>query len=228
MNYIPSTKMFPNFHNINICLPEPQHVSVNNFGMTRLKIVQSRINYAKMRISVDDYSVLKYLFTFSSKYGVIGSFAFILKKVICPKNTLFYQLSLESVRRGPELEILSFMTTGPILKDSKSGDPMFLVVLKEILTIFSELRFTPDIFLKIARAIVPPEYVVVMHNEPDQEIAQQLFNPFSIPVDYFSVQTRPEKRQRSCVPRIEQFSKELAVEVVEEEKNEKPSKRQRN
>lgn len=56
-------------------------------------------------------------------------------------------LSLESVRRGPELVIISFMT-GPSFKDPKSGDPIFLVFLKEISDIFSELRFTPDIFLR--------------------------------------------------------------------------------
>jgi hypothetical protein len=104
--------------------------------------------------------------------------------------------------------------------------------LKEILNIFSELRFTPDVFLRIAREIVPKEYVVVMHHECDEKcdekIPERLFNPFSIKADYFSFQTRPEKRARSRIPRIEQFSSEPAVEVVEEGTNEKPPKKQRN
>jgi len=58
----------------------------------------------------------------------------------------------------------------------------------------------------------------------------QRLNLFSLPADMFSLPARPEKRQRSCVPMIEQFSSEPAVEVVEveEETNEKPSKRRRS
>lgn len=210
--------MSGNSNSIRVFFKKPQQPA-HQLGMTRQQIVESRINCAKTMIALGKFKHTIVMFTFSSNYGVIGSFALILKKVKCPQNTFFYLLSLESVRRGGEFEILSFMTAGSSLKDPKSGDPMFMVSLKEIFTIFSELRFTPDIFLRIARAIVPKEYVVVMHKECDEQIPERLFNPFSIPVDYFSVQMGPQKRARS------QFSSEPAVEVVDEEK---PSKRRRS
>jgi hypothetical protein len=40
--------------------------------------------------------------------------------------------------------------------------------------------------------------------------------------------TRSEKRALSCLPTIENFSREPAVEVVEEETNEKLIKKRRN
>jgi len=215
--------------NINLVLHNPQQrPPARQLGITREQIVQNRIKCAKTMIAHGNYSNFQFLFTFLSKFKRIGSFVLTLRKVCCPQNTFFYQLSLESITRGTELEIISFMTAGPLLKDPKAGDPMFIVSLKEIFNIFSELRFTPDVFLRIAREIVPNEYVVVMHHECDEKIPEQLFNPFSIKVDYFSFQTRLEKRVRTCVPRIEQFSSELAVEVVEEGTNEKPSKRRRS
>lgn len=214
--------------NINFFLQNPQQPPpARQLGITREQIVQNRIKCAKNMIAHGNYSNFQFLFTFLSKFETIGSFVLTLRKVCCPQNTFFYQLSLESVKRGPELEIISFMTAGPSLKDPKAGDQMFIVSLKEILIIFSEMRFTPDVFLRIAREIVPKEYVVVMHHECDEKIPELLFNPFSIRVDYFSFQTRPEKRVRSCVPRIEQFSSEPAVEVVEEGTNEKPPKKRR-
>ena len=217
--------------NIRFFFKKPQQQPpAHQLGITREQIVQNRIKFAENMIALGNYSNFQFLFTFLSKFETIGSFVLTLRKVCCPQNTFFYELLLESVKRGSELEIISFMTAGPSLKDPKAGDQMFIVSLKEILNIFSELRFTPDVFLRIAREIVPKEYVVVMHHECDEKIPERLFNPFSIRVDYFSLPARPEKRARSYVQRNEQFSSEPAVEVVEveEETNEKPSKRRRS
>lgn len=210
-----------------------QNLPARQLGITRQQLVENRKNYAKTVINLGKYSDMIQRFSFSNKYGRIGSFVLTLRRVKCPQNTAYYELILESVKRGPPLEILSFFS-GPSFKDPTLGDPMFAVSLslKEITDIMSELRFDADVFLRIARAIVPPEYVVVMHCDQhlgeDDEQKPRLFNPFSIPVDLFSLPVRPEKRQRSCVPMIEQFSSEPAVEVVKEETNEKPSKRQRS
>ena len=201
-------------------------------GITREQVVKNRKNCAKMLIEVGKYSDMIQRFSFSNKYLTIGSFVLTLRRVKCPQNTFYYELILESVKRGPPLEILSFFS-GPSFKDPTVGDPMFAVSLKEITDIMSQLRFDANVFLRIARAIVPPEYVVVMHHEQhlgeDDEQKPRLFNPFSIPVDLFSLPVRPEKRVRSCVQMIEQFFSEPAVEVVEveEETNEKPIKKRR-
>lgn len=207
---------------------------VRQLGITHKKLVNSRVNCVKTVINQGKYSDTKQLFSFSNRCRRIGLFVLTLRRVNCPQNTVYYELILESVKRGPQIEVFSFFI-GPSFKDPTAGDPMFVVSLKEITDIMSELRFDADVFLRIARAIVPPEYVVVMHHEQhlceDDEQKQRLFNPFSIPVDLFSLQARPEKRQRSCVPTIENFSSKPAVEVVEEKTNknlsEKLSKRRR-
>lgn len=207
-----------------------QNPPARQLGITREQLVKNRKNCAKMMIDVGKYSDMIQRFSFSNKYLTIGSFVLTLRRVKCPQNTFYYELILESVKRGPPLEILSFFS-GPSFKDPTVGDPMFAVSLKEITDIMSQLRFDANVFLRISRAIVPPEYVVVMHREQhlgeDDEQKPRLFNPFSIPVDLFSLPVRPEKRQRGCIPMIEQFSSEPAVEV-EEKTNEKPSKRRRS
>jgi hypothetical protein len=177
-------------------------------GMTRPQIVQSRKQYAKNSIALGKCSDSTYFFTFSKRDSIIGSFVLIFEWVYCPQNTVYYELNLESVKKGPQIEVCSFFS-GPLFKDPTAGDAMFVASLKEITDIMSELRFDTDVFLRIAQAIVPKEYVVVMHKECDEQIPERLFNPFSIPVDYFSVQMGPQKRARS------QFSSEPAVEVVD-------------
>lgn len=191
---------------------------VRQLGMTRPQIVESRKHCAKNIIALGKYSDSTSFFTFSNKYGIIGSFVLTLIRVNCPQNTVYYELNLESVKKGPQIEVCSFFS-GPLFKDPTAGDPMFVASLKEITDIMSELRFDADVFLRIAQAIVPKEYVVVMHKECDEQIPERLFNPFSIPVDYFSVQMGPQKRARS------QFSSEPAVEVVDAKSQ---AKRQRS
>jgi hypothetical protein len=176
-------------------------------------------------------------FTYSDRGNLnpIGAFSLIFVKLKCPNGHNYYELSLEFVRKGEPLHVLSFFTTGPFFKDPTEGNPMFNKVFEDIIQILSGLRFEPDVFLRIARILVPRWYEVTMHldQEPlieDECMRQfQRLNPFSVPVDFFSLSmTRPEKRVRSCLPTIEQFSREPAVEVVEEKTNENPIKKQRN
>jgi hypothetical protein len=197
----------------------------------RATIVKSRINCAKIIMGLHNFTDITHQFTFSDKSHIIGAFGLILRRVICPQNTDYYELIIESVKRGPPLEVLSFFT-GPSFKDPTAGDLMFVVSLKEITYIMSKpkLSFEPDVFLEIARAIVPQKYAVFHHYEQyfgeDDEQMPRLLNPFSVPVDIFSLPARPEKRARSCLPTIENFFREPAVEVVEEEKQRIKKKRE--
>jgi hypothetical protein len=155
-------------------------------------------------------------------------------KLECPNGANYYELWFEFVRKGEPLQILSFFTAGASFKDPTGGNPIFNEFFPEITKILSESKLEPDVFLRIARILVPKEYEVMMHleqeplNEDECMLQFRRLNPFSVPADFFGLRTRPEKRVRSCLPRIEQFSREPAVEVVEEETNKNPIKKQKN
>jgi hypothetical protein len=204
INYIPSTNMFK----------FPQNPPA------RAELVQSIRQCARNMIVLRNYLESQFLFTFSSESKTIGSFVLIFRRVVCSRDTFFNQLLVESVKKGSRLEILSFFTDMFSLKDQAAGDRMFKGDLIEIIRIFSVLRFESDVFLRIARAIVPPEYAVVMHRSEDNEQGLLLFNPFCIGVDYFGLKVRLDKRSRNpkFVPKDLQ-----AVEVVENENS--PKKR---
>ena len=161
-------------------------------------------------------------FTYSERKDSIpiGAFILILIKLQCPNGYTYYELWLEFVRKGERLQILSFFTIGLFFKDPTEGNAMFNEVIPDIIQILSGLRFEPDVFLGIARKIVPRWYEVTMHLDQEPFIEDdfmrqfQLFNPFSIRPDYFGLPERPVKRAR-----ILQFVAEdlQAVEVVNEE-----------
>jgi hypothetical protein len=164
----------------------------------------------------------------------------ILDKLKLPNGCDYSELSIEFVRKEQPLSILLFVSARSRLTDMIRGNPMFNYFFKDIGNILSGsgLQFTPEVFQKIARTITPKFYnEVTMHLDKEPLIEDdddylkkfQKFNPFSIPVDFFSLQmTRSEKRALSCLPTIENFSREPAVEVVEKETNEKPIKKRRN
>jgi hypothetical protein len=176
-------------------------------------------------------------FTYSERQGSIpiGAFSLIFVELECP-NGHYHELRLEIVRKGEPLQILSFFTAGGCFKDPTEGNPIFNEYFQEIAQILSGLRFEPNVFLRIARILVPRWYEVTIHLEQEPLIEDECMrqfrglNPFSVPADFFGLPARPEKRDRSCLPTIEQFSREPAVEVVEEEtnENEKPIKKWRN
>ena len=184
----------------------------------REKLVKSIRECARTMIVLGNYSESQFSFTLWSKSKIRGSFVLIFRRVFCSRDTFFNQLLFESVKKGSRLEILSFFTDMFSLKDQAAGDLMFKGYLTEIHRIFSVLRFESDVFLRIARAIVPPEYAVVMHRSEDNEQGRRLFNPFCIGVDYFGLKVRPDKRSRNpkFVPEDLQ-----AVEVVENENSPK-------
>lgn len=206
----------------------------------RRALVAGRVQLCRRELLRRRFPIARtvYHFTYSERQGSIpiGAFVLIFVKLECPNGANYHELWLEFVGKGEPLQVLSFFTTGACFKDLTEGNPMFNEVIPDISQILSGLRFEPDVFMRIARIIVPRWYEVTMHldQEPliDDDCMRQFqrLNLFSIPADVFSLPARPEKRVRSCLPRIEQFSSEPAVEVVEvkEETNEKPSKRRRS
>lgn len=202
--------------------------------VTRAELVQNRINCAMKRFKNGEFTETTFPFTFSNNHESIrnGAFVIVFRVVECPNDTRYYQLNVESLKKGPQFEVLSFFE-GPLFKDPTAGDAMFKGYLPEIQEILSELNFEPSVFLRIARILVPQCYHVTMHLEQplkdDGDFTKQFqrLNPFSIPVDFFSFPTRPVKR-----PRIQQFVEEDSqavevVEAVEEERNQSPNKRRR-
>jgi hypothetical protein len=181
-------------------------------------------------------------FTYSEqKYSIpVGAFTLILVKLKLPNGYDYFEILIDFVRKKEPLSILLFVSERSRLIDMIKGNPMFNYFFKDIGNILSGsgLQFTPEVFRKIARTITPKFYnEVTMHLdkkpliEDDDDYLKKIqkFNPFSIPVDFFSLQmTRSEKRALSCLPTIENFSREPAVEVVEEETNEKLIKKRRN
>jgi hypothetical protein len=204
----------------------------------RRALVASRVQVCRHELSKRRSPIKRTVhhFTFSERKNSIpiGAFVLIFVKLECPNGHNYHELWLEFVIKGEPLQILSFFTIGASLKDPTEGNPMFNEVIPDITQILSGLRFEPEVFLRIARILVPRLYEVTMHldQEPlsEDDCMRQFreLNLFSLPADLFSLPARPEKRVRSRVPTIEIFSREPAVEVVEEETNEKPSKRRRS
>ncbi len=230
----PETKQ--NLEFLNRLMMSRQQQAIN----PRTALVAGRVQLCQRELLRRRFPIPRtvYHFTYSERQGSIpiGAFVLIFVELKCPNGHNYHELCLEFVRKGEPLQVLSFFTTGACFKDLTEGNPMFNEVIPDISQILSGLRFEPDVFLRIARILVPRWYEVTMHldQEPliDDDCMRQFqrLNLFSIPADVFSLPARPEKRQRSCVPMIEQFSSEPAVEVVEveEETNEKPSKRRRS
>lgn len=213
--------------------PEQEKIDARQKGLI------IRVKYCRYMIykNLVDITRIVHHFSFSKqeKSTPIGVFILILLKIKCPNRYNYYELQIESMKKGEPLKVLSFFTEGHCFKDPIEGNPMFNKFFPDITQILSGLQFEPEVFMRIARILVPSLYEVTMHLDQKSLIEDddylekfQKFNPFSIPADLFSLPARPEKRVRSCVPRIEQFSRELAVEVVEEETNEKPIKKRRN
>ncbi len=206
----------------------------------RAIVVAGRVRLCKHELRRRRFPSIRtvYYFTYSDRKGYIpiGAFVLIFVKLECPNGANYHELWLEFVGKGEPLQILSFFTAGASFKDPTEGNPMFNEVIPDISQILSGLRFEPDVFLRIARILVPRWYELTMHldQEPLSEdgcMRQfQRLNLFSLPADLFSLRARPEKRARSRIPTIENFSREPAVEVVEveEETNQKPSKRRRS
>jgi hypothetical protein len=204
----------------------------------RIAVVADRVQLCRRELSRGHFPITRkaYHFTYSERQGSIPIRAFVLifVKLECPNGHNYHELWLEFVGKGEPLQILSFFTAGASFKDQTEGNPIFNEYFQEIAQIFSGLRFEADVFLRIARILVPRWYEVTIHLEQEPLIEDecmrqfQRLNPFSVRPDLFSLPARPEKRVRSCLPRIEQFSREPAVEVVEEETNQKPSKRRRS
>ena len=201
----------------------------------RTALVVSRVQFCRSKL-LRGYSPNKrivYHFTYSERVNSIpiGAFSLIFVELKCPDGHNYHELCLEFVRKGEPLQVLSLFTIGSLFKDPTEGNPMFNEVFQEIIQNLSGLRFEPDVFLRIARILVPRWYEVTMHldqeplSEDDCMRQFQRLNLFSLPADLFSLPARREKRVRSCLPRIEQFSSEPAVEVVDEETNENPSKK---
>lgn len=214
--------------------PEQEKIDAREKGLIL------RVKYCRYMIykNLVDITRIVHHFSFSKqeKSTPIGVFILILLKIKCPNGYNYYELQIESMKKGEPLKVLSFFTEGHWFKDPIEGNPMFNKCFPDITQILSGLQFEPEVFMRIARILVPSLYEVTMHLDQKSLIEDddylekfQKFNPFSIPADLFSLpMTRPEKRVRSCVPRIEQFSRKQAVEVVEEETNEKPIKKLRN
>ena len=204
----------------------------------RTALVAGRVQLCRLVLSRRRFPNTRnaYHFTYYERGNLfpIRAFVLIFVKLECPNGHNYYELWLEFVRKGEPLQVLSFFTTGASFKDPTEGNPMFNKVFEDIIQILSGLRFEPDVFLRIARILVPRWYEVTMHLEQEPLIEDdcmrqfQRLNLFSIPADFFSLPARLEKRARICLPRIEQFSSKPAVEVVEEETNEKPIKKRRN
>jgi len=204
----------------------------------RKELVASRVELCRHEIRRRRFPITRTVhhFTYSEreKSIPIEAFSLIFVELKCPNGHNYYELCLEFVKKGEPLQVLSFFTIGPFFKDPTEGNLMFNEVFEDIIQILSGLRFEPEVFLRIARILVPRCYEVTMHLDQEPLIEDdcmrqfQRLNLFSLPADLFSLPARPEKRVRSCLPRIEQFSREPAVEVVEEEKNEKPIKKRRN
>jgi len=213
----------------------PRHRPAIN---TRTELVAGRVQLCRGELRIGRFPITRmvYHFTYSEreKSIPIGAFSLIFVELKCPNGHNYHELCLEFVRKGEPLQVLSFFTIGLFFKDPTEGNPMFNEVIPDITQILSGLRFEPEVFLRIARILVPRWYEVTMHldqeplSEDDCMRQFQRLNLFSLPADLFSLPARPEKRVRSCLPRIEQFSREPAVEVVEEETNEKPIKKRRN
>lgn len=205
---------------------------------TRTELVAGRIQLCRRELFRRRFHITRtaYHFTYSERQGSIpiGAFVLIFVKLECPNGANYHELWLEFVGKGEPFQVLSFFTTGACFKDLTEGNPMFNEVIPDFSQILSGLQFEPEVFRRIARILVPRWYELTMHldQEPlseDNCMRQfQRLNLFSLPADVFSLPIRPEKRVRSCLPRIEQFSREPAVEVVEEETNEKPSKMPRS
>ena len=204
----------------------------------RTALVEGRLKLCRNELSRGRFPITRnvHRFTYSERINSIpnGAFSLILVKLECPNGYNYHELWIEFVRKGDPLHVLSFFTAGACFKDPTEGNPMFNEVFEDITQILSGLRFEPDVFLRIARILVPRWYEVTMHLEQEPLIEDecmrqfQRLNPFSIPADFFSLPARPEKRAQSCLPTIENFSRERAVEVVEEETNKKPNKKRRN
>ena len=221
-------------------IPKTKSPEQTAFDRNKIVVLAIRQQYCQFMIHKKLVPITRIVHHFSfsqlKKSTLIGAFILILLKIKCPNGDNYYELQIESMRKGKPLTVLSFFTKGYCFKDPIKGNPMFNGFFSDITQILSELRFEPEVFLTIARILVPSLYEVTMHLEQKSLIEDddylekfQKFNPFSIPADLFSLpMTRPEKRVRSCVPRIEQFSREPAVEVVEEETNKKPIKKRRN
>lgn len=204
----------------------------------RTALVANRVRVCRLELSRGHVLIIRtvHYFTYSERGNSIpkGAFTLILVELKCPNGHNYYELLFEFVRKGEPLHVLSFFTAGGCFKDPTEGNPMFNKVFEDISQVLSGLRFEPDVFLRIARILVPRWYEVTMHLEQEPLIEDecmrqfQRLNPFSIRPDLFSLPARPEKRAQSCLPTIENFSREPAVEVVEEKTNEKPIKKQRN
>jgi hypothetical protein len=204
----------------------------------RKALVANRVQVCRHELSRGRISITRTVhhFTYCERRNSIpiGAFILILVELKCPNGHNYYELLFEFVRKGEPLHVLSFFTAGGCFKDPTEGNPMFNDFFEEITQILAVLRFEPDVFLKIARILVPRWYEVTMHLEQEPLIEDecmrqfQRLNPFSIRPDLFGLPARPEKRAQSCLPTIENFSREPAVEVVEEETNKKPIKKRRN
>ena len=197
----------------------------------RRALVEHRTELCKRAIRRRSFPITRtaHYFTYSERHGSIpkGAFILIFVKLECPNRANYYELSLEFVGKGEPLQVLSFFTTGPFFKDQTDGDARLNEFIRDIILILSELRFEPDVFLRIARILVPRWYEVTMHLDQEHYdyIEQfQRFNPFSVPVDFFSLSERPVKRVR-----IQQFvAEDLEVNnVVEEELNKNPNKKRK-
>jgi len=199
----------------------------------RTALVACRVQLCRRKLSRGCFPITRTVhhFTYSELKNSIpnGAFCLIFVELKCPNGHIYYELWIEFVRKGDQLHVLSFFTAGACFKDPTEGNPMFNEVFEDITQILSGLRFEPDVFLRIARILVPRWYEVTMHLDQEPLIEDdymekfQKLNLFSVPPDFFSLQmTKPEKRARSCRSRIEQFS------VVEEETNKKPNKKLRN
>lgn len=204
----------------------------------RKELVASRIQLCRRELSRGRSPITRTVhnFTYSERENSIpiGAFSLIFVELKCPNRHNYHELWLEFVRKGEPLQILSFFTAGASFKDPTEGNPMFNDFFQEITQILAVLRFEPDVFLRIARILVPRWYEVTIHLEQEPLIEDecmrqfQRLNPFSVRPDLFGLPARPEKRAQSCLTTIENFSREPAVEVVEEETNEKPIKKRRN
>jgi len=204
----------------------------------RKELVAGRVQLCRYEIRRRRFPITRTVhnFTYSERKNSIqiGAFILIFVKLECPNGHNYHELWLEFVRKGEPLHVLSFFTAGGCFKDPTEGNPIFNEYFQEIAQIFSGLQFEPDVFLRISRILVPRWYEVTIHLEQEHLIEDecmrqfQRLNPFSVGPDLFGLPARPEKRARSCLPTIEQFSREPAVEVVEEETNEKPIKKRRN
>ena len=204
----------------------------------RLQFLKTRIKLCKDWLANARFPItrIKHYFTCSAEpHRMIPNeeICLILVKLKVPNKGNYHELWLESVGKGEPFQVLSFFSKESSFKDPIGENKMFNKVLPQIIEILSELRFEPDVFLRIARILVPESYKVTMHLdkaslvEEDNGIEQTFtrLNPFTVPdLSFEDQKNQMKKRALSYVLGIQQFSKDPPVEVVDE----KQSKRRRN